>query len=255
MPIVQLSAGSTVVSIDTSAGGRVSSLIMDGTELLVTAAEDTLGWGLYPMVPFAGRVRDGVLMFRGLQYELPLRLPPNALHGTVLDVEWTVVEQLPAKVTMTCDLGTDWPFSGTVTHVIDVVDGDVLFTLTLDAAEPQPAQVGWHPWFLPPRHSHHNFTAMLQKDVSGITTNQRVPVPHRKYDDCFVKPITMPWLTIGEVKVEISSDCSHWVIYNANPAGICFEPQSGPPNGINTEPYVVMPGKPLVRHMAITRIS
>jgi aldose 1-epimerase len=96
---------------------------------------------------------------------------------------------------------------------------------------------------------------MLQKDVSGITTNQRVPVPHRKYDDCFVKPITMPWLTIGDVKVEISSDCSHWVIYNANPAGICFEPQSGPPNGINTEPYVVMPGKPLVRHMAITRIS
>ena len=105
MPIVQLSAGSTAVSIDTSAGGRVSSLIMDGTELLVTAAEDTLGWGLYPMVPFAGRVRDGVLMFRGLQYELPLRLPPNALHGTVLDVEWTVVEQSPAKVTMTCDLG------------------------------------------------------------------------------------------------------------------------------------------------------
>jgi len=46
---------------------------MDGAELLVTAAEDTLGWGLYPMVPFAGRVRDGVLMFRGLQYELPLR--------------------------------------------------------------------------------------------------------------------------------------------------------------------------------------
>jgi aldose 1-epimerase len=156
---------------------------------------------------------------------------------------------------MTCDLGSDWPFAGSITHVIDVVDGDVLFTLTLDALEPQPAQVGWHPWFLPPRHSHHNFTAMLQKDVSGITTNQRVPVPHRKYDDCFVKPITMPWLTIGEVKVEISSDCSHWVIYNANPAGICFEPQSGPPNGINTEPYVVMPGKPLVRHMAITRIS
>ena len=95
---------------------------------------------------------------------------------------------------------------------------------------------------------------MLQRDISGITTDQRVPFPRRKYDDCFVKPETMPWIQVDDVKVEISSDCSHWVIYNENPDTVSFEPQSGPPNGINSEPYVVMPGVPLVRHMSITRI-
>ena len=255
MNMVHLADGTTAVAIDLSAGGRFASLQMDGIELLVTEADDSLGWGMYPMVPFAGRVRDGVLAFRGMQYELPLRLPPNAIHGSVLDAQWTVSAQSETSITMTCDVGSDWPFSGNVTHDVVVTDGAVECTLTYEAGEPQPAQVGWHPWFRTPQHSHHNFVAMLQRDVSGITTTQRVPVPKRKYDDCFVKPETMPWVSIDGVKVQIASDCSHWVVYNMNPAGICFEPQSGPPNGINAEPFVVVPGKPLVRHMSITKIS
>ena len=254
MAIVQLSNQLMTVTIDTSAGGRVSSLICDGVELLITENDDMVKWGLFPMVPFGGRVRDGVLNFRGWNHELALRLPPHALHGTVLDQEWTITGQSPTSVVMTRELAGEWPFEGAVTHTIELTSHAVKFTLSLDAREPQPAQVGWHPCFRAPKHSHHNFQAMLQRDISGITTDQRVPVPRRKYDDCFVKPETMPWIQVDDVKVEIASDCSHWVIYNENPDTVSFEPQSGPPNGINSEPYVVMPGVPLVRHMSITRI-
>ena len=256
MAIVQLSNDQLQVAIDVSHGARISSIIASGVELLVTEADDTLNWGAYPMVPYAGRVRDGVFMFQGLQYELPLRpQSSHAMHGTVLDREWTSVDSSATSASFTSDLGTDWPFAGSVTHTVSLDDGSLTSTLTLTASEPMPAQVGWHPWFRSPRNVNHHFDAMLQRDVSGLTTTQEVPVPKRKYDDCFVRPHSMPQLTIDGITIEVSSDCSHWVMYNAPDGHMCIEPQSGPPNGINTKPYTVIPSKPLERWMKIHVLS
>lgn len=251
MTIVHLSNSHVQVAIDTNAGGRLSSLIAHGVELLVTESDDVLGWGAYPMVPYAGRVRDGLMMFNGLQYELPLRQSDHAMHGTVLDREWSIVESTDEQIVLSIDLGSDWPFKGSVTHTIALSEDAVICTLSLHAEEPMPAQVGWHPWFRSPRNVNHHFEAMLQRDVSGLTTTQEVPVPKRKYDDCFVRPVEMPRLTIDGVTIEVSSDCSHWVMFNSPDGHMCIEPQSGPPNGVNNRPFHVVPNKPLVRYMKI----
>ncbi len=76
-------AGGTVVVVDDQHGGRITSAIFAGQNLLHTAApDDPLASGAYPMVPWAGRVRDGRFRFDGVEYHLPLGMPPHAIHGT-----------------------------------------------------------------------------------------------------------------------------------------------------------------------------
>ncbi len=63
--IVTLTSARAAVTVDLVAGGRLASLTVDGDELLYFGDPGTgpMGWGCYPMAPFAGRVRYGALGF------------------------------------------------------------------------------------------------------------------------------------------------------------------------------------------------
>src|SRR5688572_13975962 len=91
-------------------GGRISSLVVRGSELLQTEGDGPMQWGCYPMVPFAGRIRRGQFRFAGRDVQLPLNHPPDAIHGTVFERPWRVDD--PAAVSI--DLGPSWPFAGRV---------------------------------------------------------------------------------------------------------------------------------------------
>ena len=69
-----------VLTVDPTNGGRIASLVIGGHELLITEGHGPIWWGCYPMAPFAGRIRAGRFRFRGRTYELPLTMPPNAIH-------------------------------------------------------------------------------------------------------------------------------------------------------------------------------
>src|SRR6185295_6639940 len=128
-------------------GGRLASLEVGGYELLVTRRDGPILWGCYPMAPFAGRMRDGRFRFHGRSYQLPLTMPPNAIHGTVLDRPWSVTARSDHRVALATDLGPDWPFEGRVVQSVGLVEGGLEATLELRAAEPMPVVLGWHPWF------------------------------------------------------------------------------------------------------------
>ena len=83
-----LASGPARLSVSPADGGRFSSLVVDGHELLVTEGYGPIRWGCYPMVPFAGRIREGRFTFRGRAVELPRNLPPHAIHGTVFERPW-----------------------------------------------------------------------------------------------------------------------------------------------------------------------
>ena len=121
----------------------MTSLVVHGSELLVTEGMGPISWGCYPMAPWAGRIRDGAFTFDGREHQLPLTMPPNAIHGTVLDRAWTVVGDGRIAI----DLGPDWPFAGRVTQHVVLGKGGLKVTMTLEADEPMPATIGWHPWF------------------------------------------------------------------------------------------------------------
>lgn len=255
MALIEIKHDSLIATIDTIAGGRVASFEVDGVETLVTAARSPYDWGMYPMVPYAGRVRNALLTFMETTHQLPVVRDGHALHGSVMHLEWTVEHHSNDSATLTTSLGKHWPFAGFCTHTITALPDRLRCELSLCADETMPMQLGWHPWFRTPRQAITSFNAMLKRDEHGITTSERVEIPTGDVDDCFLEPNAWPRVTIENTTLEIASDCPFWVRFDAPFGDVCIEPQSGPPNGINDAPLVLEAGATFKRWMELRVID
>ena len=247
-------SGDAVVEVEPDHGGRVGQITIDGTAILVGHRPDLppLGWGWYPMVPWAGRVRDGTFTFDGTTFELPRTMRPHAIHGTGWLQRWSVDDDGDEHVAMSCTL--DWPLGGGATHVIHVEPDRVVATLSVRAGDrAMPAVIGWHPWFVKPDRLDVSFAAMYVRDAEGITLDELVSPRPRPWDDCFVRPAHPPEVRIGDLSVVVDSDCDHWVVYDELPGATCVEPQSGPPDAFNMAGRAtrLAPGEELRRTMQI----
>lgn len=263
---LRLDAPGVQAVIDLAHGGRLASFVVDGRELLVTDGFGPIAWGSFPMAPFAGRVRNGRFEFRGRCFELPTDMPPHAIHGTVLDRRW---EALDDQTIMT-QLGPLWPFAGRALQRFELEAGRFTSRFELHADEPMPASIGWHPWFRrqpPPAASggvpgpepgplelELDAGAMFHRDAAGIATSELVvPPPPGPWDDCFTdlrRPPVLRWP--GYLELTIDSDCPTWVVYTLPADALCVEPQSAPPDALNTGPTIVEPGRPLIAEMVWT---
>lgn len=253
--VFTLSNDSASVVVDATHGGRLASLRIHNTEVLLTGGPDneTLNWGCFPMVPYAGRVRPGVVRFNNVDYQLPLTLPPHAAHGTVFAQSWTVVDATKSTIELTATLGSQWPFGGSVSQRIELRNEHVCLELCVTAGDhAMPAQVGWHPWFCKPSQTSLTFESMLQRDKHGIATSQCVQRDAVNVDDCFINPLAPLSLTVNGVDLILTSDCSHWVVYDLPTHATCIEPQSGAPNEINDSPVILDPRESLARWFTIT---
>ena len=265
---VALRAENVEAVLDPAAGGRIASLRVDGLELLVTEGWGPLAWGCYPMVPWAGRVRDGVLRWRGEEHRLPTDvLPPHAIHGTLLETAWEIVDAGPNTAAMAAALGPPWPFGGRAVHRVELTPAGLRAQLEVHAGNrPMPAIVGWHPWF--PRVLRDpagvavgepvivDLAAggMLRRGADGLPDGAVVrPIPPEPWDDCFIDVAGTPGVHWpGALEVRIESDAPCWVVYTEREEGVCVEPQTGPPNGLNTDEHaMVEPGAPLVAVMTV----
>jgi aldose 1-epimerase len=247
---LRLTSAGVEANIALAAGGRMSSLRVAGHELLVETGPSAMHWGAFPMAPWAGRVRQGRFSFAGSEHQLPLRMPPHAIHGTVLDRPWRHIDS-PAVVE--CDLGPDWPFEGFARQSITLADDRLDMTLEVHAVDgAMPASCGWHPWF---RREINGASAridlragfMERRDADGIPSGERVPPPLGPWDDCFGDiewPVVIEWP--GILTLSISSDCDFAVVYDELDHAVCVEPQTAPPDALNREPAIVEPGRPLV---------
>jgi aldose 1-epimerase len=252
---VVLSVPGCSLSVEPQFGGRLSSWLVDGHELLwqpdlsdgaaMPGANHPFGWGSFVMAPYAGRIRNGKLAFDGVSYELPLAMAPHAIHGTVYDVPWEVDEVTSDPDRSHCQLSVDlrapWPFAGRLVHRITLMEGAVRQELELRAVESMPATLGWHPWF--PRTLNGatgpvewsfagSNVSMMQRDEEGITTATLVPVPEGPWDDCFVGigEVTVRWP--GLLEIVVSHDCPYMVLFDGLDHAVCVEPQTGPPNAV-----------------------
>jgi aldose 1-epimerase len=265
-PIV-LRAGPAEVTIDPGAGGRIAAIRIDGIDLLVSERAGPLTWGAYPMVPWAGRLRDGLLRWDGAVHALAtLLLPPHAIHGTLVETAWE--PRMPAGETdavLEAPLGDAWPFGGRAIHRVHLAPESLAATLEVHAdRQPFPAIAGWHPWFRRtldgpagplggPARIDLRASGMLRRGDDYIPTGEVVPVPAEPWDDCFVGLSTPPVVRWpGAFEVTVESDAAYWVVYTMDPAGVCIEPQTGPPNGLNTGEFtLVAPDQPLIATMTL----
>jgi aldose 1-epimerase len=252
---VGLRAGRAALTVDAADGGRITSLQVDGVELLGGVGTGVIEHGSFVMVPWAGRIRDGVLRVAGVEHPLPTdRTHPHAGHGLVMDRPWDVLEASADHLRIRCDLDARWPFPGHVVQELRLAGDHLAQQIEVHAdATAFPATVGWHPWFRrvlgPGAVAELDFTAdgMLARDPAGIPSGEVVPVPPGPWDDCFTGvrwPMTITWP--GVLRLQVSSDAAFAVVYDERDEAFCVEPQSGPPDGPNTSPRMVLPGVPLV---------
>jgi galactose mutarotase-like enzyme len=91
---------------------------------------------------------------------------------------------------------------------------------------------------------------MHVRDAAGIATGELVAPTPGPWDDSFVglrRPPVLRWP--GFLELAIESDCPAWVIYTEPTDALCVEPQTAPPNALNSDPAVVEPGRPLTAEM------
>ncbi len=244
-----LHAGGASVTIDPTAGGRLSSFVVEGHELLVPESDSNgspAGWGAFPMIPWAGRIRRGRFDYDARSVQLPLGMPPHAIHGTTYRRPWTV----DGPGSLSIDLGPEWPWPGTATQTIELGERRLSMTITVacDAAadSPMPVSAGWHPWF---RRSVGGTDVvvslpaerMWRRDSDGIPDGTLATPTPGPWDDCFtalIGPVELQWPDILVLFVE--SDCEHVVVYDEPAHAVCVEPQSAPPDSHNSGEDLVL---------------
>jgi aldose 1-epimerase len=244
--MIERTAGHAHLRLAPEHGGRVAQLSVGGRDLLVAGSGDDnpMLWGSFPMIPWAGRVRRGRFTFAGVTYELPLDLPPHAIHGTTYARPWDV----EADGSLAIELGPDWPFGGDARQQFHLTPDALTCTIEVHAASrSMPAQAGWHPWFVRPVDLGFEATSHYVRDGDGIPTGELGPVPPGPWDDCFTDLLSPPQLAWpGGPTLTLTSTCAHWVVYDQPAHALCVEPQTGPPDGFTLAPQVVEPGAPLV---------
>ncbi|MGV6490305.1 aldose 1-epimerase [Stenotrophomonas rhizophila] len=243
-----LRAGRLEVALAPEAGGRIAHLRYDGVEWLVGEQEvgaAAIGWGCYPMVPWAGRIRQGRFVFEGTAFELPLNFGAHAIHGVGFSRPWHVDSLDADAATLSLALPEDayWPFGGRATQVIRATPDCLELRLAVQAGDKaMPAVLGWHPWFRKPDQVVFAPSAMYPRDGEGIATLPCVrPVPG-PWDDCFLNQQEVAMVS-GEQVLRMRADTGHWVVYDGAAHATCVEPQTGPPDGFTLLPDRLEPGQ------------
>lgn len=251
---MKLTAGDAELTLQPDNGCRIASLNVGGTELLRQGEK----FGAFLMVPWCGRTENGIFRNGGVTHQLPVDAPPHAIHGTGRHTAWQ--EAAPATASTASysfELTDPWPYPGRVTHTVELSAHSVKLTMGVEVGPSGvsfPAQAGWHPWWL--RNLGQGgqdvevaFTAAWQEERGGnhLPTGNRIDPKPGPWDDCFGMPggvdVTLTWP--GEMKLRMESPTEWVVLYDEQPEAICVEPQSGPPNGLNTHPRLVTPIDPL----------
>lgn len=246
---VRLRAGDVEVGIAPEHGCRVTNLVIGGTEVLRQGER----YGSFPMVPWCGRVDRGRFRNGAVQHRLPLNADPHAIHGTGRDTPWRTRRADDTGAVFTYELADPWPYPGLVTQVFELTESSLTTTIAVEAHEDSfPAQAGWHPWFL--RRiggvdAELSFTPAWQEErgADHLPTGRRIDPEPGPWDDCFGMPdgvdATLTWP--GVLELNVTSRAEWVVVFDEQPEAICVEPQSGPPNGLNTLPRLVTPIDPL----------
>ena len=242
--LVTLASADMTVVIDPGLGARAVSWRVDGVELLASRSTNPVEHGMYPMAPWAGRLRGNAVMADGHRVDLPITYEPWALHGTVVAraASSVAVDEMATGVVATFDSHPEWPWpmSVGIGWRIDgrVLEADIVVT-ALESAF--PAVVGWHPWFRRrldrggPAEWTLAATRRLQRGDDHLPTGDAVAYRPEDgpFDDAFHVPdgrARIAWP--GALTIDVASDGDWYVVFDELAEMLCLEPQSGPPDGL-----------------------
>ncbi|MFW7414832.1 aldose epimerase [Demequina sp. SO4-18] len=235
----------------------------------------------YPLVPWSNRIRDGLLVWGGREYQLRVNWPDGtAIHGTGWDYPWSVVEQSPDRVVLefaSRDVyGVNWPWTFTARFTY-ALEGDRFvwtYSVTNTDHETFPAGFGHHPYFLRSVAGSPDARLQIEADA-GYDLVDCMPdagagairpaadfrdareLGHEFVDDCLAgrrgdRLATIEWPGAVTIDVEADELLEHAVLYIPQNAPFwAFEPVSNANDAFNLDAkgvegtglFLVQPGE------------
>ena len=250
----KLRAGDARARIDPRWGGRLASLEIGGRELLIgrgTRDAPSMSWGCYLMAPWPGRLADGRLRWRGRTIQLPRTYGRHAIHGLVHGVPWVVERSTDTEVQLSIELRPlGWPFDGRIRQRYLLEPGRLRLEASIEADEPMPAALGWHPWFdrrgtdpVVTIDADHVLVTRDMIPTLGLSpvrarTDLRagVALGSRRLDHAYVDARSPARIRWPGLDLELGFDPSPaTLVVFSPPDAVCVEPQTAWPNALGLE--------------------
>ena len=244
---IELSVGDDRVVVDETVGGRLASLVIAGRERLVDRDDDPFMWGVYPMIPWAGRVANARIS------QPNVMLQPNhgrhAIHGVTYDMVWTIDRWASNAVELLCPLPTSrWPLGGVAAQRITLGRGRLELEIQVQAHDrTMPVAVGWHPWFRRPDRGDMAIyvdsgrvlemtrdlipTGAVKGVARKVDLRSGPQLGRRRLDHAYIdvaQPARVSWPDL-ELTIELPHRASTVVVHTPE-RGVCVEPQTAWPN-------------------------
>ena len=265
---IRLKKGPINLELYPDDGCRITSLTAFGYELLRQwrPARRAFQYGCFPMVPWIGRLGNGLLKVEDQTFSLPVNKPPHALHGMACYSDWQVESVTPENVVCRMTLSDPWPWEGYVIQRLQLEEDGLRAALEIHSlGERFPAAAGWHPWFAkwtgdtsqvalaqPGKDVEKlqiNFAADWQEEPgeNELPTGKRIAPRPGPWDDCFgfEQAMSAQLIWPGKIRLSMSSPATSMIVFDKQPDAACVEPLTQQPNGLNTHPQWVTPENPL----------
>jgi aldose 1-epimerase len=193
MSLVTLQAGRLAVELAPQAGGSIARFAVDGADIMRPMTADDIASGkgnnaaTYPLVPFAGRIGEGRLVFQGET----IRLAPNwpgvrhPMHGDGWCNAWQVARSDAASAVLTylhepAGAQGGWPFRYRAEQHFRLEQDRLTMRISIENLEerPVPAGIGLHPFFV--RDADSELTCRTEaawRTDAEVLPVERIPVP------------------------------------------------------------------------------
>ncbi|NDO81953.1 hypothetical protein CJP72_14635 [Citrobacter sp. NCU1] len=246
-PVITLSNQDLTLSIYPDDGCRIRSMQAFGMETLRPweQGKRAFQYGCFPMVPWVGRVENGVFYHEGIRYQLPQNKFPHAMHGIACMQRWEVLYATKTQALFRIELSDPWPFTGSVLYEVRLEGNNVIMKLSIFTAERAfPASAGWHPWFKKQLDGTEEnqllitFRADWQEEpgTNEVPTGKRVAPGNGPWDDTFGfncgANVSLYWGS--KLTLNISSTGHYLTVFDKQPDATCVNTLTDRPNGINS---------------------
>lgn len=213
------------------------------------------------MLPWANRIRDGVLRYQGQSWQLDVQADGNARHGDVRKRAWQIIEQSETQIKLKIDSRDfeDFNFPFALSAILDyhLEEEDFVWDVTLTNEDQQdfPAGFGFHPYFQRMSSTMPMLEVPCDKYfILHDALPESAPVdilPEldfrtlRPVQDNFTfdhllanrdtsKPTRLVYEAWGtEIQMLVDDVYKHVILYSAPDGSIAVEPQSNANDGFN----------------------
>lgn len=236
-------------------GGRIDAIKFNGLpilrETLQYTSSDPLQSACFPLVPFSNRIRAGVFIFNGKEYQLT----PNwdgdqpVIHGEAWQKPWNVLEHSENHVIMQFEGQGWWPWEYRAVQSISISNQGIDIKLEIEnlSDSEMPAGLGFHPYFPKYKDTKLQFNSdaiwppmtdkpLKTNNIPHLYFNQNRQVADYPLDHCFENLrgdiiIEQPSLGLNIAMQCISGDSEssesrHVIVYNPTDDYFCVEPVS-----------------------------